>query len=1312
MSGDIGFKNRWRIEGTLTTASWLHIGSGYTTTRDGISDEKKNKKADIAAIATDHAGRPYLPGATLKGNLRAYLLQVESDKQKIKKLFGAEGPDCCGGALEFWNARVVIPSDFDDNVPYWDNNRLTGVTASIAIDRQTRTAVHQKLFYAEYVPPGVSFEVVITGQDIKDDEVSLLIAALNGFTEKRVRLGAGSTDGWGEFEWKLRKIRFIDSTSVKEWIRNPSAVGYDMLPESFEKKKNLTACAIVGTQDKKIPLEIKIKLTFKGPFLVNDPSRTDKDKKSRKTGEGGEKPTDHCPLLDINGKPLLPAKSVRGAFRNQAEKILRTIGGSTAACYDHPHSERKACEPVHSQDDVKKLCPACRVFGASGWRSLVRFSDFTCVDKGEVKNQQFVAIDRFMGSGAEGAKFDALYADRPAFSGTMSVDIYRLNTAEIGEWGLGLIALTLHDLVEGDIAFGLGASKGYGACEAEITSGKDELERKLNDIGGWYEKLKSNSNISDGDAVSVKNKDMLSKKKFLSFSDLRAVLLNKPDKISVPAPSSHTMPPEERPSKKATDKKNGDVEGTSTWPEFYNPYHFVPAKDKGSIDDLSKEDFTKRRLGHVTHDRYAENTHSGRVICRLSAETPFFVGHERTKDGRDDSPAEVAPFKIDGKPGIPASSLRGLVSNIAEAASNSALRILEKRNYSYRMEMRKSLGSIGMIVEEKGMDGTARRRLRPLALPSLRWQSGCAGLPPELGGIFTKPLLKVYLNGYREDPSQIGVVQHITGTFLDRQRPESYSADRQQYWYVRLKGTTGISGNRIDCTDPHLKRIITRDGRVSEYINGQKIEGDPINQTVFDSLPDGEKKKYTRGIIRVLGIENRENQIPTSKTHEIFIPYPDWMEKEPIFDCENAARLFEFLAAERTNETTELPFHVKGSRRNDLTKDDDKSETYNIRLRHGDIVFFRPDEKDRSRVAEVSISSIWRRSAGGTSHDYFRAISPELLPFNPERSAITIAEQMFGFVEQDIFGCGPMPGDSQAKALASRLRFSNAEFASWKEGKENGNYFLPHVTLKILDRPKPPSPALYFKHSKGKDDYIEKKDLIPGKYHPQGRKVYLHHNLNLPGNKEPWKTFLEDPDDKRARLKQKVRITPVKGGAVFYFHIDFDNLSGTELGLLLFSLEPSENFRHKLGMGKPIGLGTVGIEPVGLFTIERKKKRYSTQAKTFFSAVRYHNSWVRDNNISSWPAAYDREKKEYGSRALDTLNYEALKEGFSGRMDADIKKALEEFGDASKTKLPVHYPQMCNLHIENENFEWFMNNDNIKNRNKQFLTPSKLTKLR
>ncbi len=37
-------------------------------------------------------------------------------------------------------------------------------------------------------------------------------------------------------------------------------------------------------------------------------------------------------------------------------------------------------------------------------------------------------------------------------------------------WGVGLLALLVRDLMEGDVTFGYGASKGYGQCYAKLQS--------------------------------------------------------------------------------------------------------------------------------------------------------------------------------------------------------------------------------------------------------------------------------------------------------------------------------------------------------------------------------------------------------------------------------------------------------------------------------------------------------------------------------------------------------------------------------------------------------------------------------------------------------------------------------------------------------------------------------------------------------------------------------------------------------------------------------------------------------------------------
>src|SRR5262245_55769986 len=117
-------------------------------------------------------------------------------------------------------------------------------------------------------------------------------------------------------------------------------------------------------------------------------------------------------------------------------------------------------------------------------------------------------------------------------------------------------------------------------------------------------------------------------------------------------------------------------------PQFLNPYHFVPVKASGSTHDLAVTDFPAA-AGHVTHEQYHERSQSGRIICRLITITPTFIGDKEIQAATQTSPKLLSPFQLDGKPAIPSSSLRGVISSIAEAASNSSLRILDDAQYSY-----------------------------------------------------------------------------------------------------------------------------------------------------------------------------------------------------------------------------------------------------------------------------------------------------------------------------------------------------------------------------------------------------------------------------------------------------------------------------------------------------------------------------------------------------------------------------------------------------------------------------------------------------
>ncbi len=453
------FPTRWCLTGTLTTRTSLHIGAGTTTAHPDLKNDKDGKPVKIAAIVRDYQDQPYIPASTLKGNLRTWLKDRVTDTTQLDSVFGreVEQDQGLGGYVEFSNAFLTSPFLPTHPPAYWRQDQQTGIEVGVTIDRLTRTAQEQRLFHHEFVPPDVSFKVHITGKDLNDCEIALLLAGLEGFNhaDQPIRLGGDHAQNKGCFTWQLQTVAQLDQEATKEWLAKDSpGIWYTALrPVTKEKQSNLLQIGqnlLHGTANSPI-LELHLRLQFDSPFLVNDPSL----KKPKKEGEVSSDPG-HQPRRDHQGKAVLPSQSLRGAIRAQAERIIRTLGGK--AC-------ELTCDPIYKQEEVENLCLACQLFGATGWQSPIHISDFTLQGEAPSLHQEFVAIDRFTGGGCEGLKFNAAPVYQPTFEG-----IWKIDWRRVEPWGLGLLALLIRDMIEGDVTFGYGAAKGYGHCRAEVVN--------------------------------------------------------------------------------------------------------------------------------------------------------------------------------------------------------------------------------------------------------------------------------------------------------------------------------------------------------------------------------------------------------------------------------------------------------------------------------------------------------------------------------------------------------------------------------------------------------------------------------------------------------------------------------------------------------------------------------------------------------------------------------------------------------------------------------------------------------------------------
>jgi hypothetical protein len=245
-----------------------------------------------------------------------------------------------------------------------------------------------------------------------------------------------------------------------------------------------------------------------------------------------------------------------------------------------------------------------------------------------------------------------------------------------------------------------------------------------------------------------------------------------------------------------------------------------------------------------------------------------------------------------------------------------------------------------------------------------------------------------------------------------------------------------------------------------------------------------------------------------------------------------------------------------------------------------------------------------------------RDFVPAHLRDNPQPD---LADAIFGWVEEKEREkvIGP------AKQRAGRAFFSDGRF----EPAANGLWFKDKpITPHVLSGPK----ATTFQHYLVQDGRAGQNG-----HHPDNKVALAHYGTppnetQIRGYKLYWhkgkQPDIEASATELAHPKQLTKIKPLQAGVRFRFKVYFENLRPEELGLLWWALalpgEPGKQYRHKLGMGKPLGMGAVAITP-HLFITDRK-----TRYKTLFTG----EAWLE--------AAQPADAQPY----LDALNRYLLQE--------------------------------------------------------------------
>jgi RAMP superfamily len=116
----------------------------------------------------------------------------------------------------------------------------------------------------------------------------------------------------------------------------------------------------------------------------------------------------------------------------------------------------------------------------------------------------------------------------------------------------------------------------------------------------------------------------------------------------------------------------------------------------------------------------------------------------------------------------------------------------------------------------------------------------------------------------------------------------------------------------------------------------------------------------------------------------------------------------------------------------------------------------------------------------------------------------------------------------------------------------------------VLVEPKPRHEAFY---------------LDAAKQHIAGRKFYFHHSPDMKPLSAPGPVSFSGKPANRF-------IQPLDYNTAFHCRVDFTSLEADEFGALLLAIALDENMRHKIGYGKPLGLGSVQLAPTALTLVD------------------------------------------------------------------------------------------------------------------------------
>lgn len=481
---------------SVQTKAALHIGTAAGA--NDVSDSLFRRTAE---------GKLVLPGTSIAGAIRSHLTRLtpamarlaprhicdalsgiekkEDDKPAacaciichlmgdIRPLNEIRDPKRSLAELERLNGRASRLIVHDATI----EPEQTHIRDGVGIDRTTGAAARaaSAKFDFETIPVETMFAIVLELEDADEVDKYLLSLALYEWQEGRLRFGGNKSRGTGALALKdvhHTSFDLNDRAGLMAFLRrnskqnNPTPYTITPPDRAYHGSYSPVPSSVQSW------LTIDFDLQAQGFFLTNDTTQA--------TAEG----YDHKSLL------FLPGAGLRGAIRSQAERIARTLVNlrvdneadflkycpapnpfvtrgdkqngieSSAARIRQGQGDLRKDQQIPLREDATAYDLSEQLFGSVDWGSRLAVEDAPLSGEPNWKKLDFVAIDRFTGGAADGAKFDAYALWKPRFR-------CRLHLEAPQGWEIGWLLYVLKDLMDGRVPVGFGAAKGFGNVRLE-----------------------------------------------------------------------------------------------------------------------------------------------------------------------------------------------------------------------------------------------------------------------------------------------------------------------------------------------------------------------------------------------------------------------------------------------------------------------------------------------------------------------------------------------------------------------------------------------------------------------------------------------------------------------------------------------------------------------------------------------------------------------------------------------------------------------------------------------------------------------------